>query len=306
MFARQRLGQCYAGRVLNFNHLYYFHVTASEGSVKAAADRLGVTQPTVSEQLRSLERALNVQLFERISGGLRLTQAGRDAFEHTTQMFLAGDRLVEALGQAGSPPLIALRVGISSAISRTMAADFLMPVLTVERCRPSIRTSEFSDLLRDLRSHELDLVIGETEPLENPTRSLETTLVARPTLVAVVQPDIEPREDWRNLAIIEYRTTSAFHWEIDAYLKEQELRPKCAGETDDAFLMLEAVARGGFVAFIPRNMAREAIKAGRVRSLATLEMRAAGVYAIYPTSDALALARTAVEKLIDNARDNVE
>jgi DNA-binding transcriptional LysR family regulator len=35
--------------VLNFNHLYYFHVTASEGSVKAAADRLGVTQPTVSE-----------------------------------------------------------------------------------------------------------------------------------------------------------------------------------------------------------------------------------------------------------------
>jgi DNA-binding transcriptional LysR family regulator len=253
-----------------------------------------------------LERALAVQLFERTSGGLRLTQAGRDAFEHTTQMFLAGDRLVEALGQAGAPPLIALRVGVSSAISRTMAADFLMPVLTVERCRPSIRTSEFGDLLRDLRSHELDLVIGETESLDNPTRSLETTLVARPTLVAIVQRDIEPREDWRNLALIEYRTTSAFHWEIDAFLKEQDLHPKCAGETDDAFLMLEAVARGGFVAFIPRNMARDAIKAGRVRSLATVEMRDAGVYAIYPTSDSLALARTAVEKLIENARDNLE
>src|ERR1041385_8450652 len=31
--------------VLNFNHLYYFHVTAGAGGVKAAAERLGVTQP---------------------------------------------------------------------------------------------------------------------------------------------------------------------------------------------------------------------------------------------------------------------
>jgi LysR family transcriptional activator of nhaA len=119
--------------VLNFNHLYYFHVTASEGAVKAAADRLGVTQPTVSEQIRMLERSLGVQLFERTTSGLKLTQAGRDAFEHTTAMFLAGERLVEALGQSTAAPFISLRVGLSSAMSRTIAADFLMPVLTVER-----------------------------------------------------------------------------------------------------------------------------------------------------------------------------
>jgi len=74
---------------------------------------------------RILERALGVQLFERSPAGLRLTQAGRDAFEHTTAMFLAGERLVEVLGQTIAPPVIALRVGVSASMSRTIAADFL-------------------------------------------------------------------------------------------------------------------------------------------------------------------------------------
>lgn len=292
--------------MLNFNHLYYFHVTASEGSVKAAADRLGVTQPTVSEQLRMLERTLAVQLFERTPTGLRLTQAGRDAYEHTTAMFLAGDRLVEALGQAGPPAVVALRVGVSAATSRTIAADFLMPVLTVERCRPSIRTGEFTDLLRDLRSHELDLVVGEGEPLEAARSGMEIALIHRPVLVAISRPDIEPRDDWQNLSLLEYRTASVYYWEVDNFLKEKGLRPTSIGELDDAFLMLEAAARGGFVAFVPRSVAREAIKSGRVKALATLAPVSAGVHAVYHASETLQLARTAVEKLIESARENLE
>jgi hypothetical protein len=65
--------------VLNYNHLYYFYVVASERSVKAAADRLGVTQPTISEQIRLLERALGVPLFDRTPSGLQLTRSGREA-----------------------------------------------------------------------------------------------------------------------------------------------------------------------------------------------------------------------------------
>jgi LysR family transcriptional activator of nhaA len=292
--------------MLNFNHLYYFHVTASQGSVKAASDWLGVTQPTVSEQIRMLERALGVQLFERTATGLKLTLAGRDAYEHTTQMFLAGERLVEALGSGGSPPAIALRVGISAAMSRTMAADFLMPVLTVEGCRPSIRTGDFHDLLRDLRAHELDLVIGESEPLDVARAKLEVTLIDRPSLVAIVHPDITPRDDWQNLSILEYRTSSAYFWEVDTFLKEKGYRPASTGELDDAFLMLEAASRGGFVAFVPTRVAREALQAGRVKVLATLAPTGVGVYAVYPASDSLQLARAAVEKLIENARERID
>jgi LysR family transcriptional regulator, transcriptional activator of nhaA len=292
----------YGAPVLNFNHLYYFHVTAAEGSIKAAADRLGVTQPTVSEQLRMLERALGVELFDRTPTGLKLTQAGRQSYEHTSAMFLAGERLVKALGREVDPPDITLRIGISASMARTIAADFLMPVLTVEGCRPSIRTGDFHDMLRDVRSRELDLVVGETEPAEISRSDLAVELVYRPTLVAIVLPEIEPLPDWNNLALLEYRASSVYHWEVEKYLDSNGLKPSVMGEVDDAFLMLEAVLRGGFVAFVPRSMAREAIRQKKVKALLSLPTESAGVYAVYPGADSLPMARAAVERLIENAR----
>ena len=63
--------------MLNYNHLYYFHLVANEGSLTAAAERLGVSLSTVSEQVRQLERSLGVALFERGGSALRLTLAGQ-------------------------------------------------------------------------------------------------------------------------------------------------------------------------------------------------------------------------------------
>jgi LysR family transcriptional activator of nhaA len=292
--------------VLNFNHLYYFHVTASEGSIKAAAERLGVTQPTVSEQLRMLERSLGMELFERTPTGLKLTLAGREASEHAASMFLAGERLVKALGQAADPTEVVLRVGASASMARTIAADFLMPVLTVEQCRPSIRTGDFNDMLRELRSGDLDLVIGETEPAELARAGLAVELICRPSLVAICSPEIEATEDWRNLSLLEYRTTSAYRWEVENYLHLHGLRPTVMGELDDAFLMLEAVLRGGFVGFVPKSIAKAAIREKKVKALATISPETVGVFAVYPQGETLEFARTAVERLIQAARSALE
>jgi LysR family transcriptional activator of nhaA len=292
--------------VLNFNHLYYFHITALEGSVKGAADRLGVTQPTVSEQIRLLERTLGTPLFERLPSGLRLTDRGREAFEHTTTMFLAGERLANALGQEGSAAPITLRVGVSSAVSRTIAADFLMPVLTFEGCQPSVRVGDFTDLLRDLRAHEIDLLICETEPVEASRPNIEIALIHRPLLMAIASSNLEPREDWQNLSLLEYRAASAYHWEVDNFLRDRGLYPQVMGELDDAFLMLEAVVRGGFVAFVPESVARPAVKLGRVKALAMIRPTSAGVFVVYHGGDSKGLARTAVERLIENAGEHFD
>src|SRR5689334_4895892 len=156
--------QSSASTMLNYNHLHYFHVTSVEGTVAAAAQRLGVTQPTVSEQIKALERTLGVTLFDRIPTGLRLTEAGRLAFEHTSVMFRASERLVETLGFGPADMPRTLRVGIGSSIARTTAIDFFLPLLAIERCVPWIHSGDALELLRALRDHELDLVMSETEP----------------------------------------------------------------------------------------------------------------------------------------------
>ena len=64
---------------LNYKHLYYFWVTAKEGGMSHAADRLGLAVQTVSAQVRLLEQSLGHALFKPAGRGLALTDAGQAA-----------------------------------------------------------------------------------------------------------------------------------------------------------------------------------------------------------------------------------
>jgi LysR family transcriptional activator of nhaA len=288
--------------MLNYNHLYYFHVAATEGSVAATATRLGVTQPTVSEQIRALERVLGVTLFDRTTTGLRLTEVGRLAFEHTSVMFRAGERLIEALGHA--PPQVprTLRVGLSAGVARSATADFLMPLFALDDCIPSIRTGDTIELVRTLRAADLDLVLTDTPPPDDAMRGLEAAELTSSALVAVAPPSLEISAHWENVSILQYRTSSSSHWAVEDYLNEHSLRPRVAGEVDDALLLLEAAARGGFVTFVPRSCVRDAVTAGRLRIIATIDPAQATVHAVYQDGETATLARRAVSVLIEHVR----
>lgn len=288
--------------MLNYNHLYYFHVAATEGTVAATATRLGVTQPTVSEQIRALERVLTVTLFERTTSGLRLTEVGRLAFEHTSVMFRAGERLIEALGHAPAHVPRNLRVGLSAGVARSSTADFLMPLFALDDCVPSIRTGDTIELVRTLRAGELDLVLTDTPPPDDAMRGLECAELTSSALVAVAAPSVEVSEHWENISVVQYRTSSSSHWAVEDYLAEHGLRPRIAGEVDDALLLVEAAARGGFVTFVPRSVARDAVVAGRLRIMATIQPALATVHAVYQDGETASLARRAVTVLVEHVR----
>ena len=286
--------------MLNYNHLYYFHVVASEGSFANAAERLGVTQPTISEQVKALERTLGVTLFDRQPGGLRLTESGRTAFEHTSVMFKAGDNLKQALGHDAGKFPTTLRIGVSGAVARSTTTTFLLPLLSMPDCTPSIRSGDSSELTRDVRSGELDLAVIETEPPENARRGLELVAIDRLALVAVAAPGVQPTPDWADLGLVTYRSSSAVRWDIEAFLDANGLRPKIVAEADDALFLLEATARGGFISFVPRAIARDALRTGRVQRLAETQAAHAGVFAVLQDGAATTLARRAVSALLEH------
>ena len=282
--------------MLNYNHLYYFHVAAEEGSVGAAATKLGVTQPTVSEQLRALERALGTTLFDRHPTGLKLSEAGRVAFEHTSVMFRIGDRLVNDLDTTAGSRKASLRIGISGTVARSTSGRFLLPLLTLD-CMPVIRLVDCAELMRALRNGTIDLVLCENTPAESEREGLVVRLVERTTLVAVAHPNVTPAWDWHDVSLVQYSTGSRFRWAIDAHLAQRGLRPRIAAEADDAMFLIEAAASGKHVSIVPMMVAREAIAAGRVTLLDTLPTEHAGIHAIYRSNVAQQLARQAVDLL---------
>lgn len=75
------------GMAINPSQLEAFHAVAVEGSVTRGAERLLITQPAVTRAIRSLERSLKTDVFERLPRGVRLTEAGRVLFDHTIRIF---------------------------------------------------------------------------------------------------------------------------------------------------------------------------------------------------------------------------
>ncbi len=287
--------------MLNYNHLHYFHVAASEGSVAGAADRLGVTQPTVSEQVKTLERTLGVTLFERTSSGLKLTDPGRLAFQHTSVMFRAGERLVESLVKRDANVPSSLRVGLTGSVARSATTAFLTPLLELEECIPTIRQGDITELLRELQVGSLDLVLSESEFPEAEQRGISVVCVADPTLVAIAAPSSSIENNWHGLRLIQYPASSSYRWDIERFLEENSLHPRLAAEVDDSLFLVEAAARAGFVSFVTRAVAHDAIAAGRVRVVATLAPPHGGVFAFHQARDRDSLVRRAVDLLIAHA-----
>ena len=62
---------------MNLRQLQYFLTIADEGSFSRAAEKLLVAQPSLSQQIKSLEQELGGPLLERLPKGLRLTAAGK-------------------------------------------------------------------------------------------------------------------------------------------------------------------------------------------------------------------------------------
>jgi formylglycine-generating enzyme required for sulfatase activity len=100
---------------LNYHHLLYFWIVAREGTIARACAQLHLTQPTISGQLRSLDRALGAKLFDRLGRNLVLTKIGRVVFRYADEIFSLGRELQQALsGRPAGRPL-QLLAGIANA-----------------------------------------------------------------------------------------------------------------------------------------------------------------------------------------------
>lgn len=111
---------------MELRHLRYFLVVADEGHFTRAAERLGMQQPPLSQQIRALERELGFELFRRHPKGAALTAGGQVFVEEARAILLQLDTAVERAGRASQGVEGALSIGFTS----SAAAHHAIPALT--------------------------------------------------------------------------------------------------------------------------------------------------------------------------------
>lgn len=287
---------------LNYNHLFYFHVVAQEGSIASAAKRLGVTQPTISEQLSKLEQSLGRKLFDRSSGRLRLNLAGRRAFEHTSVMFQTSSRLMQYFQNELDSGEIVLEIGIASSVSRSFAAEYFLPLFRRGDLRVRIRNGDYDYLLHSVTSRELDILLSDNCPANPESRRLKVTPIYRPNLLAVATGDLADQVEsfpagFGDVPIITYTQHSRYRWEIDQYLTRHGLHPRILAEVDDVNLMKVCAESGLCATILPEPLARPAIEEGALRELGQLADVDTTIYAHYHSEEIPQLVQEAVHTL---------
>ena len=148
---------------INYNHLYYFWMVARQGGVMRASEELMVSQPTVSNQLKELERALGHRLVDRLGRGLRMTEAGRVAFNYANEMFSLGQELLNALEHRPAGPMLRLAAGVLDVIPKPVARQLLAPALELPQpVRLVCREDKSDRLLADLAARRTDVVLSDS------------------------------------------------------------------------------------------------------------------------------------------------
>lgn len=147
---------------LNYHHLLYFWITVREGGVARAARALHVSQPTISAQIRQLERRLGDSLFRRQGRTLIPTELGRLAASYAEQIFALGRELLEVTHGRGTGRPLRLLVGVADSVPKLIAYRLLAPTFRLEPgvrliCREADRTVLFAEL----STHALDVVLAD-------------------------------------------------------------------------------------------------------------------------------------------------
>jgi DNA-binding transcriptional LysR family regulator len=142
--------------MLNLHHLTVFHAVALTGSVSRGAERLMVSQPAVSKQLRQLERAIGASLFDRHARGVSLTAAGRVLAEYAARVFALVGEAERAVGDIRS-----LRGGSVSIGAGPTVGVYLLPwaIVQFQRRFPHIRVHMETELADVLRQRILDGIV---------------------------------------------------------------------------------------------------------------------------------------------------
>ncbi len=272
---------------LNYHHLLYFWTVAREGSIVRACEQLHVAQPTISSQLRKLEKSLGSPLFKRVGRNLVLTETGQLVLRYADEIFSLGRELTDVLqGRPTGSPLRFL-VGVADVLPKLIAYRLLRPALELpEPVQLTCDEGKLDDLLIELASHRLDIVLSDSPigPTVNVRAFSHLLGECSVSVFGVAKLARKYRQGFPasldGAPFLLPIGTTALRRSLDHWFESQKIRPRVVAEFEDSAL-LKVFAQQGLGLFVaPSVIEKETCRQYRVRPIGELPAVKERYYAI--------------------------
>ena len=263
--------------MLSLHQLRCFLAVYERGSLTAAAEQLGYAQPSISEQIRGLERTLGVELFSRVGRGVVPTTAGDSLRPHAERTIAAADEAQRAVRSVTALETGTVRFGIFGTARLYAGAALVADML---EDHPGVRVEligqNSADVQEQLRRGWIEAAMIAVTQVS--AEGLDVTPVARDELVYIstdperlTSPVTADRLARASLVLPEttWRATDSTRVILRQMLHQTGYTPTTRIEVEDVETAVELVGRGLADSVVHRGVARQLIprlapKAGHV------------------------------------------
>ena len=254
---------------MEIRHLIYFAKVAELESLTHAAEALNVTQPALGMQIRKLEEYLEVDLIERHSRGVRLTEAGHALNRHAVRIIEGFNEAKADVRRFGKDAIGNVRIGVTPSMGR-----IVVPLL-LQHCAdqyPTLSlhlTQGFTDQLQAaILARELDFAVTalplESEIHESLPLYVETfLLVGRPDIMPVGEGPVTLTELSQMPLALDGRSL-LLRQKLDAALAREGLEFTNVQDIEAISLRRELVLQGRRAAVATQALFHQEIEHGQV------------------------------------------
>lgn len=282
-------------------YLETFSSVVENGSFTAAAEALGISKPVVSKHVSSLEQHLGVQLLNRTTRRLHLTEAGEVFASYSQRIMSEVLEAEQSVLPLQGEPSGRLRISAPESLSVSLLPDLLLSFQeTFPKLELDIRiTGRFVDLIEE--GIDVALRVGALE---------DSSLMARRLMPcsfhACASPDyldqhgtpVHPDQLKSHNCLIYSQGHQPESWQFqDSKGKGFNVKVKGNLHSDTGNLLLNAALNGNGIVMAPTYMVRSALEQGRLHTvLDDYSPSSTGLYAVYPYSK---LVSTKVRAFVD-------
>lgn len=246
---------------MELRQLRYFVAVAETGNISTAANKIYLTQPALSRQIKALENEIGQCLLERRAHSVHLTPVGEGLLREARELLQHADQVLERVRTAGRG--VRLRVGYAPSLASGILS-VAVENFTQAHSDAKVELFDLStvEMLAGLESNKLDIIV--TVASDTKTRGFKWTRLVRAPWKLAVNPKhpfarrqrVTPAEVASEPLLVFCQRDFPEYWEmVTGWLSEHRARPRITGEYDGVESLMAAVEAGQGVALVTARTA---------------------------------------------------